>query len=228
MEGSGNGKESGMYHYEYVSRKEAAPYRDEFLDIIHEVQDILRDKFTFSYDFIGSSARNMITCDYTTNKGFDFDVNLHINDDDEEFSAKEIKHDVMNAINTVARPRGYEFCEDSTRVITLKRLSSSRNRIEYSCDFALVYDWIDDNGKKHQQYIRFQKEQGNYVWSDQPDGYRLEKKVQWIKHNGLWEDVWDLYLDKKNYNDNPDKKSRALYAETINEIAQKNGYQAKI
>ena len=50
-----------MFHYEYVSKKEAAPYRDEFLDITHEVQNQLRDKFTFSFDFIGSSARNMIT-----------------------------------------------------------------------------------------------------------------------------------------------------------------------
>lgn len=224
MDGTGKRKEIGMYHFEYVSRKEAALYRDEFLDIIHEVQDFLRDKFTFSYDFIGSSARNMITCDYTTNKGFDFDVNLHINDDDEEFSAKEIKHVVMNAINKAARPKGFEFCEDSTRVITLKKLASYRNRIEYSCDFALVNDWEDKKGKKHQQYIRFQKEQGLYVWADQPDGYNLEKKVQWIKKHDLWEDVWDLYLDKKNYNDNPDKKSRSLYAETIHEVAQKNGY----
>ena len=29
--------------------------------------------FTFSYKFVGSSSRNMITCDFTTNKGFDFD-----------------------------------------------------------------------------------------------------------------------------------------------------------
>ena len=216
-----------MYHYEYVSKKEAAPYRTEFLDIVHGAQDLLRDKFTFSYDFIGSSSRNMITCDYTTNKGFDFDINLHINDDDEDYSAKEIKQDVMKAINKVARPMGFEPCENSTRVITLKKLAPYRNRIEYSCDFALVYDWEDDNGKKHQQYIRFQKNQDSYYWDNQPDGYNLEEKVLWIKKHGLWEEVWDLYLYKKNYNDNPDKKSRALYAETIHEIAQKNGYKER-
>lgn len=214
-----------MFHYEYVSKKEAAPYRDEFLDITHEVQNQLRDKFTFSFDFIGSSARNMITCDYTTNKGFDFDMNYHINDPDEAFSAKEIKHFVMDAINRVAVPRGYAYCEDSTRVITLKKRSSFSNKIEYSCDFALVNDWTDDNGKVHQQYIRFQKNQGSYVWADQPDGYHLEKKVNWIKSHSLWEEVWDLYLDKKNYNTDPDKKSRALYAETIHEVAQRNGFK---
>lgn len=35
-----------MYHYEYVSRREAKPYKDEFIDIIHEIQNLLRDKFT--------------------------------------------------------------------------------------------------------------------------------------------------------------------------------------
>lgn len=213
-----------MYHYEYVSVKEAAPYKEEIQSIIHKVQDLLRKKFTFSYNFIGSCARRMITCDYSTNKGFDFDVNLHINDDNEDYSAKEIKHEVMNAINMVAHPRGFEFCKDSTRVITLTKLSNIKNRIEYGCDFALVYDWQDNNGNRHQQYIRFQKEQGNYIWVTQSNGYYLEKKVQWIKENGLWQDVRDLYLIKKNYNDNPNKKSRSLYAEAVNEIAQKNGY----
>lgn len=109
-----------MYHYEYVSKEEASPYREEFLEIIHDAQDLLRDKFTFRYDFIGSSSHNMITCDYRTNKGFDFDVNLHVNDDEEQYSPEVIKKSIIEAINRVARPRGYEFCEDSTRVITLK------------------------------------------------------------------------------------------------------------
>ena len=91
-----------MYHYEYVSKKIAKPYREEFLDIIHEIQDLLRDRFTFKYKFVGSSSRNMITCDFTTNKGFDFDVNLCVNDDEENYSAEEIKKEIMKAIYKVA------------------------------------------------------------------------------------------------------------------------------
>ena len=78
-----------MYHYEYVRKRDAKPYRDEFLDIIHEIQNLLRDKFTFSYKFVGSSSRNMITCDFTTNKGFDFDVDFYINDYEEEYSNED-------------------------------------------------------------------------------------------------------------------------------------------
>ena len=169
----------------------------------------------------------MITCDYNTNKGFDFDVNLRVNDEDEEYSAKEIKHLIMSAINNVALPRGYEYCNDSTRVITIRKRASLYNRIEYSCDFAIVNDWKDDNGKKHQQYIRFQKNQNSYYWNNQSSGYNLEKKVEWIKKHDLWEEVLDVYLYKKNYNNNPDKKSRSLYAETINEVAKRSGYNAQ-
>ncbi len=217
-----------MYHYEYVTKKEAAPYREEISDIIHEVQDLLRERFTFSYDFIGSSARNMITCDYTTNKGFDFDVNLRINDEDEEFSAEEIKRTLMTAIDRIATRRGYRNCEDSTRVITLKKHASLSNRIEYSCDFAIVNDYIDAKGNKRQQYIRYNKKQRSYVWAEQNDGYGLGKKIEWIKQHNLRNEVLDLYLQKKNRNTNPDKKSRALYAETIHEICQKNGYYLNI
>lgn len=47
-----------MHDFCYVSKKEAAPVKAELLDIIHEVQDIVRDDFTFQFTFIGSSSRN--------------------------------------------------------------------------------------------------------------------------------------------------------------------------
>ena len=83
----------------------------------------------------------MITCDWTTNKGFDFDVNIRVNDENEEYSAEDIKKTLMRAIDQVARPMGFSPCEDSTRVITLKMKNIFRSRIEYSCDFAIVYDY---------------------------------------------------------------------------------------
>ena len=227
MDGSGNERRNIMYHYEYVSKKIAKPYREEFLDIIHEIQDLLRDRFTFKYKFVGSSSRNMITCDFTTNKGFDFDVNLCVNDDEENYSAEEIKKEIMQAIDKVAPQRGFQYCDDSTRVITLKKRKSTVNGIEYSCDFCIVFEYEDKKGNRRQQYIRHQKQQQNYVWVDQPKTYQLEDKVKWIKENNLWNDVLELYCYKKNTNQNQDKKSRALYAETIHEICQKNGYAIK-
>ena len=72
------GVHRNMYHFEYVSKKQAAPVKKELIEIIHAVQDTLRDEFTFRYDFVGSASRNMITQDVNSNIGFDFDINIEV------------------------------------------------------------------------------------------------------------------------------------------------------
>lgn len=90
------------------------------MELIHKVQDEVRDSFTFQYKFVGSVQRNMVTCDVKSNAGFDFDVNIMVNDDDKDFEAEEIKNILMCAFNKYARKYGYDSCEDSTRVFTIK------------------------------------------------------------------------------------------------------------
>ena len=73
-----------------------------------------------------------------------------------------------------------------------------------------------------QQYIRFNKDYNNYTWEYQGKGFKnLEKKITWLKANGHWGELQDYYLDKKNYNNNPDKHSRSILTESINEMYQK-------
>ena len=202
-----------MHHFEYVSKSQAAPYKAKLIEIIHKVQDEVRDDFTFQFTFIGSSSRNMVTFDPTTNKGFDFDVNIEVNDDDENFKPDEIRMILRNALTRISRQYSYDRCEDSTRVITIKTIDHWHSRVSHSCDFAIVYE-----GKAGQQYIRFNKETGNYTWEFQKLPYKeLEKRADFLKKNDHWDEVLDVYLDKKNNNDDPNKHSRSLYAETINE-----------
>lgn len=209
-----------MHDFRYVSKKKAAPVKADLLDLIHEVQDIVRDEFTFQYDFVGSSSRNMITYDAKSNIGFDFDVNFHVNDDDEEYKPKEIRSIIRNAINRVALSHGYDYCEDSTRVLTIKQKDYKHSKILHSCDFAIVF-----NGKNGQQYIRYNKDTGSYTWEFQGDGFEaLPEKIDWLKDNDLWGELQDYYIEKKNRNNNPDKHSRSIFAESINEMCQKNGY----
>ena len=52
-----------QHDFRYVSKNEAKEGKKDLLDIIHKVQDIVRNHFTFSYWFIGSADRNMITYD---------------------------------------------------------------------------------------------------------------------------------------------------------------------
>ncbi len=206
-----------MYHYRYTAKEETKPVRAEFEEIIHKVQDEVRDQFTFSYQFIGSSKRNMITFDPTTNIGFDFDVNIYVNDDNSEYDPDEIRNILKNALNRVVRYYGYNYCEDSTSVLTIKFVDRTFSRIKHSCDFAIVYD-----GSKGQQYIRFNKEQNNYTCEYRSKGFKnLEMRADWLKRNKHWTEVRKVYLEKKNNNTNPNKRSRSLYAETINNLYNK-------
>ena len=82
---------------------------------------------------------------------------------------------------------------------------------------------IDGNGYEHQEYIHFNKRQNTYEWQEQPDGfYMLPEKIEWIKNNGLWQKVRDRYLNNKNTNSDPKKKSRSIFAETIAQIYNEN------
>ena len=211
-----------MHDFRYVTKNEAKPIKEELYQLLYEVQDFVRDYFTFKFTTVGSSSRNMITYDANSNIGFDFDINIEVNDDDENFEPKEIREIVRNAINRAASRYGYKNCEDSTRVLTIKMVDTSHSRIIHSCDFAIVYNC----GDGRQQYIRFNKDNNYYSWEYQGNGFiGLEKKIDWLKREKLWSELRVYYISKKNCNDNPDKHSRSIFAESINEMCQKNGYR---
>ncbi len=190
---------------------------EDLKNLIHKVQDEVRDKFTFRYDFVGSVARNMITMDYSSNVGYDFDVNIQVNDDDENYSANEIKRILKNAFDKYNHLFKYDYSEDSTRVLTIKVKDYRSSKIIHSADFAVVNNCKDGR----QQYIHFNKKQNTYEWQFQPSSYyQLNERVNAIKQNRLWQEVRTLYLYKKNNNPN-NKKSRALFAETVNEVFQR-------
>ena len=110
-----------MNHFEYVSKSKYMPVKKELIKIINQVQDELREQFTFDYKFIGSSSRNMITYDPKTNKGYDFDINIEVNDFDEYYSAKELKEILINTFNQVIKlTYPYASCQNNTRVFTIK------------------------------------------------------------------------------------------------------------
>lgn len=211
-------EENRMHDFVYVTKASARPVKNELIQIIHEVQDIVRPYFTFQFRTVGSSSRNMITYDKKSNIGFDFDFNLEINDDEKNYSPAEIRHIIKNEIDQVAPIYGYNHCEDSTRVLTIKKVNTFTSQIIHSCDFAIVYNC----GYGRQHYIRFNKDHNNYTWEYQGNGFKnLENKIAWLKCNGHWGELQNYYIDKKNYNNNPDKHSRSILAESINEMYQK-------
>lgn len=210
-----------MKNFEYVTRNEYMPVKKELIDFINAVQDEIREYLTFSYDFIGSSARNMITREVNGNVGYDFDINLKIRSQGDDYSPSELRKIIRLAFDKHKNSFGYDFSEDNTRVITLKVKDKKNKRILHSCDFAIVREL--DNGRE--QYIRYNKKQQSYYWDYQPKGYyHLNERIEDIKKYNHWDDVKELYLEKKNANEDDNKKSRSLFAETINEIYERHFY----
>ena len=205
-----------MKQFEYVNKKEWGPVRDDLFELIRLVQDEVRKYFTFRFDPIGSASRNMITREVNGNTGYDFDINIRVNDPDEKFSAEEIRAILKRGFDKYARRFSYDYTEDSTRVLTIKVKDTKHSRILHSCDFAVVYDCNDGS----QQYIRYIKNEKRYDWEWQPEPYYLlkEKEQQIKKFPEYWNEVRNLYLYLKCNNNDPNKKSRHIYVETINDV----------
>lgn len=216
-----------QHDFHYISKKDPK-VRKAYQDIqaiLKETQDLLRPRFTFRFDVVGSYKRNMITYDAKSNVGYDFDFNIEVNDNDEKYKPKQLRNMLRNKMSIVCVKYGYDFSEDSTRVLTIKMKSREESRILHSCDFAIVNNYIDDSGDKCQEYIHFDKTHRNYTWCEQPKGYyMLPDKIDWIKENDLQNDMRKLYIEKKNKNNNPNVHSRTIFAITVHEICQKFGF----
>ncbi len=215
-----------QHDFQYISKKNsqvAAAY-DDLMLLLREVRKELKSYYTFQHRLVGSYARNMITYDAKSTVGFDFDVNISPNDDGME--PEQIKLLFKRALDKHVKAHGFDYAEDSTRVLTIKVKDNKHARIVYSVDFAFVNDYMDDKGDDCQEYILYNKKQRSYTWEDQPDGYYLlQEKVAWIKEQGLWEsELKPYYIVKKNANTNPDVHSRTIFAIAVHEICQKHGY----
>lgn len=139
-----------MHNFQYVPQSVTKPVRVELEKLIKDVQDYVSDYFTFRFDIVGSAKRNMITCDVDSNIGFDFDYNIEVNDPDENYTAEEIKRYLMQGFQYCMGKYGYSKYENSTRVITIKKIDYSLSRIVHSCDFAIVNNFVKDGVDFHQ------------------------------------------------------------------------------
>lgn len=214
------------YDFRYVSKKDPRlrmVYADA-VNLIREIQDAVRGRFTFQYRPVGSYSRNMVTEDTKSNTGFDLDFDLIINNPDEQYTAKEIKNTLQRAMNQVAKRHGYDFPEDSTRVLTIKCKDRKNARILHSIDFAITNECVDENGCIRRESVRYDKEKNRYIWCEQPSGaYDLPDRMDLLKEEGLWGKLTAYYLKKKNENENPGLHSRQLFSMAVNELLQKSG-----
>lgn len=207
------------YNYQYISKHSnmVSLARQNLINIIRDVQNEVRDEFTFQFKIVGSYSRNMITYDRKSNIGFDLDVNIYPNDDD-NYTAKEIKTILIKAFNNNIKKYGYSNVEDSTRVITIKVKDTVNSKIIHNVDFAIVNEYEDEEGNTHLEYIRFNKQNNSYTWEESKGFYNIQDKIDTIKQENLWQELRNMYLRLKNENTNKHKKSKSLFAEAVNNI----------
>lgn len=210
-----------MHNFIYVPKSETKPVKEKIICLLTDVQNDIRKKFTFTYKFIGSCRRNMITCDPKSNIGFDFDVNIYPNAPNEDFQPDEIRIILQKSINKYCRNYGFNPVQDKTIVMTIKSINHITNKILHSCDFAIVFDFKDGR----QQYIRHNKSTNKYTWEYRDKAFdKLPDKIDWLKAHGFWSELRKYYLYKKNINNDKNKHSRSLFAESVHEVCQKKGY----
>lgn len=214
-----------MYQYEYVLKEEYLPARNEIQALIHLVQKRVKRHFTFYYQFTETTSQSMITRDFSTNTGYDFEVLFSINNYN-NLPPQRIRNILMWGFCKYSDKFQCEPAEDRKRVITIRFASpdGSHPEILHSCDFAVVTDCTYANGCPYQKLIYFNRKKNIYEWHRKPDAlYVLPDKVKWLKEKDLWTDVKNTYLNKKNRNENPHKKSRSIFVEAVNEVYYGNG-----
>lgn len=216
-----------MPEFEYVSRREAQPIKKEVIALIHKVQDYVRKDFTFGYRFVGNSTgdRNMITREKDGNKGFDFNVDLIPNVDNDKYTAAEIATILFTAIDHCMRiaalnkqmeKYGEIVIDDLENVFTIKVIDRADSKTEHSCDFKIIRT-LCKRKEQYKQCIYVDKILGVRRWEISLD-YDIEKRLQLIKDHDLSSELRDRYLSNKNQNKIPTKKSREIFSETVNSI----------
>lgn len=214
-----------MYHYiedkDFLKRMKCC-----CADIINQlVQRINNDGvMTVEAHLVGSGAKNLIT--QNANEPIDLDYNLCIIEcfEIDPNNGHEIKEYIRKQFNIILNHNGWDDCQDSTSALsTGRRYFKKGNPTAFSIDLAIVHEsrsgWErlihPKTGIAHFD---------QWYWNQTPSSKGLAKKVEIIKAEGLWLDVREVYLNKKNMylrQHDHNHPSFIVYLETINEIYYK-------
>ena len=207
--------------FEYVTRAEYKPVRDELEAIIHRVQKFMREQYdtTFQFRLIGSGKRHLITRVKGGNGGYDFDYNLILPAPSEgyRYNAKVVKEQFLVAIRFAVKGTKYKAPEDSTSAATIKVVNQKQSKILHSCDFAIIYYPTEDPDDGY-KYLKNWKD-GTYSFEMRNLSHKAEYKLYSIlEYSDGWNCIRKEYLKLKNSNRDPEKRSYVLYLEAINNV----------
>ena len=206
--------------YEYVCKREYAPYREEAEKIIRHAQQIMRRKYntTFQYKLIGSANRHLVTKIKNGNRGYDFDYDLILQKSDLWENPGKLKHQFMSAFSEAVKGTPYKVPEDSTSCLTIKVVDKKNSKIIRSCDLAIIYYLDDEDTNAGYMYLKRRKNNG-YSFEERKLSQNVDDKLEEIlEYKQGWNMIKDEYLKIKNRNRDPHKKSFILYLESIHNV----------
>mgnify|MGYP004650614361 FL=1 len=200
--------------YSYVNQQIVTNQHNWCMKILNEVQDLLREYFTFDIRLIGSGDKRLVT--QNGDEPFDLDYNLFIKRDKQDLidDPKKIKQLFRNAFKKVLTEnlKPYNHVEDSTSVVTVTVFDKSCN-VRFKFDVAILVDGDDGYAYK------LVKNEQYYIWNRMPYSKDYAEKYLAIKRNNLYPDFKKRYLTLKNMHlsrqDN--LKSFSIFLETLNE-----------
>lgn len=173
---------------------------------------------------VGSGAKNLIT--QNADEAIDLDFNLEIIDcyEFDINDCKNIKNYIGEKFDTILSKNNWADCQYSSSVFTTEqRVFCNGNKTPFSIDLCIVR-------RRQNNWERLICENtgftilNRYYWNQAPNSNELSKKVEFLKKENYWEEVRNIYLDKKNMylrRNNQTHSSFIIYIETINEVYYK-------
>lgn len=202
--------------YKFANKLEVKKLTKWCEDILHLVQNEVRDYFTFDIRLIGSGDKKLVT--QNGDEAFDLDYNIILQRDKKNLlnNPRQIKDIFISRFNKILQPEisDYEYASDSTSVITLKLVQNGD--LQFSFDVAILVE--NNDGVFYR--LTNDKKSGRCIWNEVAHSRDYLEKFQQIKAQGDWEDFKERYLELKNYHllKGDKRKSFSVFLETLNEF----------
>ena len=202
--------------YRFANQSEVKELEQWCMEILHAVQEEVRDYFTFDIRLIGSGDKRLVT--QNSDESFDLDYNIILQKDKKGLldNPKQIKEIFVARFNKILKSRvsNYTHVSDSTSVITAKIIMDKRLR--FSFDVAIIVE--GDDGYFYR--LTNDKNTGRYIWNQVKNSANHSERFKAVKENGYWMEFKRRYLYLKNMHlsrqDNI--KSFSIFLETLNEF----------
>lgn len=147
--------------YKFAKQSEVKELESWCMDILHAVQEEVRDYFTFDIRLIGSGDKRLVT--QNSDESFDLDYNIILQRDKKGLlnNPKQIKDIFVSRFNKKLKEcvSDYTHTCDSTSVITVKLIRN--NKLHFSFDVAIVVE--GDDGLFYR--LINDKSTGRYIWN---------------------------------------------------------------